>query len=161
MLIAEAGGHHALTPAQVRYTIEETADNINDPRQGHGRLNMYRALASLIRDTSAYSGPIKQAAGPAQLVAFAYATGNTNRAAIVDATFIAGVPVAAGGRFRIADVPVSVGAYRVAVWDDANGDGVIDAGDQVGVSSARCLATAPCPVGTITLAPVAAGFYLP
>jgi hypothetical protein len=161
MLIAEAGGHHALTPAQVAYTIESTADNINDLKQGHGRLNSYRALASLIRDTSAYSGPIPQAAGGAQLVAFAYSTGNTNRPSIVDATFPAGVPVNADGTFRIADVPLSVGTFGVAVWYDANGDGVVDAGDQIGTAPAKCSSAQVCSLGSIRVTTVTTGYFLP
>jgi subtilisin family serine protease len=161
MLIAEAGGHKSLTPAQIKYTIESTADNIGDARQGHGRLNAYRALASLIRDTAAYSGPIKQVAGTTQLVAFAYNTSRTNKPTILDATFPAGVPVATDGSFRIADVPVAVGGFRVAVWYDANGDGVIDAGDQIGVSAATCSSSSVCPIGSIALHAVAAGYFLP
>jgi subtilisin family serine protease len=161
MLIAEAGGHNHLTPAQIKYTIESTADNINDARQGHGRLNAYRALASLVRDTAAYSGPIKQVAGTTQLVAFAYNASRTNKPTILDATFPAGVPVAADGSFRIADVPPATGAFHVAVWYDGNGDGVIDAGDQIGVSAAACSSTAVCAIGSITLHAAAAGYFLP
>ena len=161
MLIAEAGGHLKLTPAQINYLIESTADNINDPKQGHGRLNAYRALAALVHDTSAYAGPAVQTAGTAQLVAFAYSTVNTNRPTIVDTTFPAGVPVATDGTFRIADVAVSTGTFGVAVWYDANGDGVVDAGDQIGVAATKCSATAVCALGTIKLAPVAAGYFLP
>jgi hypothetical protein len=161
MLIAEAGGHGKLTPAQVKYIIESTADNINDAKQGHGRLNAYRALASLVRDTAAYTGPAAQKTGAAQLIAFAYSTGKTNKPKILDATFPAGVPVATDGTFRIADVPAATGAFRVAVWYDLNGDGVIDAGDQVGVASTTCVSTAACSIGSITLQNVPAGYYLP
>jgi hypothetical protein len=161
MLVAEAGGHRRLTPAQIQYAIESTADNINDPHQGHGRLNAYRALASLIRDSSAYSGPIAHPAGMSQLIAFAYAKGDTNKPVIVDATFTAGVPVADNGTFLIADVPLSAGAYRVAVWYDADGDGVIDAGDQIGIATAQCYAALPCALGSIVMHAVAPGFYLP
>lgn len=161
MLIAEAGGHGHLTPAEVLYTIENTADNINDPHQGHGRLNAYKALASLIRDTGAYSGPALQKASTAQLVAFAYSTSGTNKPKILDATFPAGIPVNANGTFRIADVPVSIGTFRVAVWEDANGDGVIDAGDQIGTASVRCSATTTCTIGTISLQAVGIGYALP
>ena len=161
MLIAEAGGHGKLTPAQVKYIIESTADNINDAHQGHGRLNAYRALASLVRDTAAYSGPAAQKAGTGQLVAFAYNTSRTNKPKILDATFPAGVPVATNGTFRIADVPAGTGAFRVAVWYDANGDGAIDAADQVGVASTTCVSTAACSIGSITMHAVTAGYYLP
>lgn len=162
MLIAEAGGHRRLTPAQVQYMIESTADNINDSKQGHGRLNSYRALASLIRDDTAVNeGPNPQKAGTAQLVAFAYTTGNTNKPTIIDATFPAGVPVATNGTFRIADVPVATGAFKVAVWYDANGDGYIDVGDQIGTASATCSSTSACAIGTITMQTVTSGYSLP
>lgn len=161
LLIAEAGGHKSLTPAEVNYVIESTADNINDPHQGHGRLNAYRALASLIRDTAAYSGPIAQKTSTAQLVAFAYAKSNTNRPAIIDASFPAGIPVNADGSFEIGDVPAATGSYRVAVWYDANGDGAIDAGDQIGVAGVTCSSGAVCAIGTITMQTVSAGYALP
>jgi hypothetical protein len=161
MLVAEAGGHKHLTPEQVKYLIESSADNINDPKQGHGRLNAYRALASLIRDTSAYSGPIKQVAGTTQLIAFAYRTGNTNKPAILDATFPAGVPVSAAGAFEIADVPAAAGTFKVAVWYDGNGDGVIDTGDQIGTGAVTCASTAVCQIGTITMHAAPAGYFLP
>ncbi len=161
LLIAEAGGHRHLTPSQVKYAIESTADNINDPHQGHGRLNAYRALASLVRDTAAYSGPSVQKAGTAQLIAFAYAAGNTNKPKILDASFPAGIPVNTDGSFRIADVPAGTGAYRVAVWYDANGDGYVDAGDQIGVAGVTCSSSAACSIGTIAMQPVTAGYYLP
>jgi hypothetical protein len=161
MLIAEAGGHRRLTPAEVQYIIESTADNINAANEGHGRLNSYRALASLIRTTAAYSGPIPHPAGTSQLIAFAYTKSNTNQVGIVDATFPAGVPVASNGSFRIADVPAATGTYGVAVWYDANGDGVIDAGDQIGVAATKCSSAAACAIGTITMHAVTAGYYLP
>jgi len=161
MLIAEAGGHRSLSPAEVLYAIESTADNINDPHQGHGRLNAYRALASLIRDTGAYSGPSTQKASTDQLVAFAYSTSGTNKPKILNATFPAGVPVNANGTFRIADVPVNVGTFGVAVWDDANGDGVIDVGDQIGTASVHCSTSTTCAIGTVTLRSAAAGYFLP
>ena len=150
-----------LGPAAVKYTIESTADNINDSHQGHGRLNAYRALASLARDTSTFSGPMQLSTGVTQLVAFAYGSSNTNRPTIVDASFPAGVPVDANGAFRIADVPVNLGTYGVAVWYDANGDGVVDAGDQIGTAATKCSTTATCQIGTIVMHPVNAGYYLP
>jgi len=53
--------------------------------------------------------------------------------------------VSSTGTFRIADVAVSVeGTYKIAVWADTNGDGVVDAGDYFGVTSATCSATAAC-----------------
>ena len=57
LLLAAAGGHHSLTPAHVTQLIEDTADNINDPHQGHGRLNVYKALAAVNGDTGAVQRP--------------------------------------------------------------------------------------------------------
>ena len=161
LLVAEAGGHKSLTPAEVSYIIDSTADNINDPHQGHGRLNAYRALASLVRDTAAYSGPVPTTTGTAQLVAFAYAKSNTNRPAIIDASFPAGIPVNTDGSFEIGDVPAGTGSYRVAVWYDANGDGAVDAGDQIGVAGVTCSSTSVCAIGTITMQTVSTGYTLP
>ncbi|MBV9438590.1 MAG: S8 family serine peptidase [Candidatus Eremiobacteraeota bacterium] len=162
LLVALAGGHRPLKPAQIAQILESTADNINDPHQGHGRLNAYRALASLVADTAAFSGPVPQAHGTAQLIAFAYANSGSATPTILDYNYPAGVPIASDGTFRIADVrPADAATYKVGVWYDANGDGVIDAGDYVGVSSASCTSSAPCAVGTITLSAVSGKYTLP
>ena len=161
LLISAAGGHHSLTPARVTQLLEDTADNINDPHQGHGRLNVYKAIALLFSDTGAYSGPVPQKTSPTQTVAFAYANSGANKPVILDVDYPAGVPVDASGNFRIADVPAATGNYRVAVWYDANGDGVVNAGDQFGVSAATCNSGSKCTIGTITMSAVGAGFVLP
>ena len=130
-----------LTVPQLEGLIDGTADNLNDPNQGHGRLDVYRAMAQLENDTTiAPTIPAK-----AQFVAFAYSnSGSPNAApAIVDANFTAGVPVAANGTFRIADIPTSATGYRIAVWFDANGDGKVDAGDYF-AASAPCSPSATC-----------------
>ena len=134
-----------LTAAQLEGLIEGTADNINDPNQGHGRLDVYRAMAQLENDTTiAPTLPAK-----ARFVAFAYSNSGAINAAptIVDENFISGVPVSAGGAFRIADIPASATSYRIAVWFDANGDGKVDAGDYFAASGA-CSASAPCTSAT-------------
>lgn len=163
LLIAQAGGHGSLTPAKVLQLIEDTADNIGDAHQGHGRLNMYRALAGYLHDTSASTGPSTTLNhnGAAQFVAFAYNNSGSNRPAMLDVNFPAGVAVGTTGTFRIADVPPTAGTYRVAVWYDANANGYIDAGDQFGVASVTCSATAPCAIGTINASTVGPGFVLP
>ena len=163
LLISAAGGHGSLTPAQVAQVLESTADNINDPNQGHGRLNVYRALAALLADPGATAtGPQPTAHAASQAIAFAYANGGQNRATILDYDFPAGVPVAADGTFRIADVrPQDAASYKVGVWYDANGDGVIDAGDWFGASPVTCSSTAACSIGTIVLGQVGPGFTLP
>ena len=132
----------SLTVAQLEGLIDGTADNINDPNQGHGRLDVYRAMAQLENDTTiAATIPAK-----AQFVAFAYSnSGALNAApAIVDSNFTAGVPVTANGTFRIADIPATAPSYHIAVWYDANGDGKVDAGDYFAASSGICNASAPC-----------------
>jgi uncharacterized protein (DUF2141 family) len=161
LLISAAGGHHALTPARVTQLIEDTADNIGDPRQGHGRLNVYKAIALLFNDTGTYSGPTPQKTSPAQTVAFAYANSGSNKPVILDVDYPAGVPLDASGAFRIGDVPAAAGNYRVAVWYDANGDGVVNASDQFGVSAATCNSGSKCTIGSITMSAVTAGFVLP
>ena len=161
LMIAGAGGHHSLTPAQVQQIIQGTADNINDPHQGHGRLNAYKALAAVFSDSGAYSGPAPQKTSPTQVVAFAYSNSGGTKPTILDANYPNGVPVAADGTFRIADVPASAGSYKVGVWYDANGNGTIDAGDQFGAATVTCTSTAPCTIGSITMSTVTAGFKLP
>ena len=161
LLISAAGGHHALTPARVAQLLEDTADNIGDPHQGHGRLNIYKAIALLFSDTGAYSGPAPQKTGPTQTIAFAYANSGSNKPVILDTNYPAGVPLDASGNFRIGDVPAAQGAYRVGVWYDANGNGIIDAGDQFGAAPSACNSASKCTLGTITMTAVGAGFVLP
>ena len=156
-------GKSALTPAQMKALIEGTADNINDARQGHGRLNVLRAIESALGLPPTLPPP---ASAPAQFVAFAYTNAGPVNAAprIVDVSAPRGLAVSTTGTFRIADVdPAQTpGAYRIGVWLDANGDGVVDAGDQFGAASVTCTATAACKPGTIAVAPVtAAAFALP
>jgi hypothetical protein len=85
---------------------------------------------------------------------------------ILDVSYPKGVPLnATTGTFRIADVPVAAqGTYRIAVWADVNGDGIIDAGDYFGVSSTTqfCPMTGTCnAANNIVVHPVPAGFVLP
>jgi subtilisin family serine protease len=161
LVIAQAGGHHSLSPARVAQLLEDTADNINDPHQGHGRLNIYRALAGLTGDTSAYSGPSPQKTSPMQTVAFAYDNPGGTTPHIVDVNYPSGVPVDASGNFRLGDVPTTATVYHVGVWYDANGNGVVDAGDQFGNPASTCSAAQKCTIGTITMHAVTAGFVLP
>ena len=152
-----------LAPAQMVALIEGTADNINDPRQGHGRLNVLRAVESALG-----VAPLTLAApasSPAQFVAFAYTnSGAVNAApAIADVFYRSGVPVAASGAFRIADIdPAQTTRYTVGVWLDSNGDAKIDAGDQFGAAAASCTASAACHIGPIAVAPITSpSFALP
>jgi hypothetical protein len=161
LLISAAGGHHSLTPARVSQILFGTADNIGDPHQGHGRLNIYKAIATLFNDTGAYSGPTPQKTSPTQIIAFAYANSGGTKPTILDVNYPTGVPVDASGNFRIGDVPAAQGAYKVGVWYDANGDGVIDAGDQFGAAATTCNSASKCTIGTITMTTVTAGFTLP
>jgi subtilisin family serine protease len=130
-----------LTPGQLVRIIDATADDIRDPNQGHGRLDLYRAMAVVEGDPN----PPSYTPGVPQFIAFAYTnSGAVNAApAIADRTFAFGVPVNANGTFRIADVPPNVGSYKIGVWYDANGDGKIDAGDWFGASG-PCSTSAPC-----------------
>jgi len=161
LLLAEAGGHHTLTPAKILQLLEDTADNINDPHQGHGRLNVYRAVAAVSNDTSAYSGPSVQKTSPTQIVAFAYDNSGATIPHILDVNYPSGVPVDASGNFRLGDLPTTATVYHVGVWYDANGDGVVNVGDQFGNAAVTCSAAQKCTIGTITMHTVTAGFVLP
>jgi subtilisin family serine protease len=145
-----------LTPAQVTSILMANADNINDPRQGAGRLNMYRTLAAVA------GVPAPTAPAPANFVAFAYTNSGGTTPTIIDRTFTSGVPLDATGTFRLPDIDPSAGSYRIGLWADTNGDGVIDAGDSFGAGSGLCRPTAPCAGASgIAVAPVGAGFTLP
>ncbi len=161
LIIAAAGGHHSLTPARVMSLIRDTADNINDPHQGHGRLNVYKAVAAASGDIGAYSGPSPQKTGPTQVVAFAYDNSGGTTPHIIDVNYPGGVPVDANGNFRLGDVPVSATVYHVGVWYDANADGVVNVGDQFGSAAVTCSAAQKCTIGSITLHSVGLGFTLP
>ena len=157
LLLAQRAG---LTPAQLTALLTSTADDIADPNQGHGRLNVRRAAAVLAGDAA----PFPKYVPPfEQFVAFAYTNvgQNATRPTIADLTYPGGVPVASDGTFRVADQPGTIGAYRIAVWYDANGNGIVDAGDYFGFT-ALCAANGPCAgAGAIAVLPVKAGFVLP
>ncbi len=152
-----------LSPAQMIALLEGTADNINDPRQGHGRLNVLRAIESALGVSPLTL--VAPASSPAQFVAFAYTnSGAANAApAIADVFYRSGVPVSSTGAFRIADIdPSQTTRYTVGVWLDANGDGKVDAGDQFGAATVACTASTACHIGTIAVAPITtSSFTLP
>ena len=153
-------GGTAMQPNALLSLIDATADDIGDPNQGHGRVDICRALAVILPSSPAScpaSSPNGYKPVNAQLRAFAYTnSGATNVApAIADLTFPSGYPVAANGAFRIADVPTSVASFKIGVWYDTNGDGIVDAGDYF-ASSATCTPNAPCTSAsglTVTLVP--------
>jgi subtilisin family serine protease len=153
-----------LTPSEIAQVLYESADNITDPGQGHGRLNVYKAVVAAVGGAS----PTPPIAVPSysQFVAFAYSNSGAAMPTILDVSYPKGVPLnATTGTFRIADVPVAAqGTYRIAVWADVNGDGIIDAGDYFGVSSTTqfCPMTGTCnAANNIVVHPVPAGFVLP
>ncbi|MDQ2857788.1 MAG: S8 family serine peptidase [Candidatus Eremiobacteraeota bacterium] len=147
--------HPGMTPAQVKQTLIATADDIGDPNQGGGRLDAYRALAAATGDTSPPALPAN-----INFVAFAYTPNGTSVPAIIDVTYPKGVPVARGGTFRVADILPTASGYKIGVWADVNGDGIVDAGDYFGTSGV-CTASAPCASATgIVAHPVSSGFTL-
>jgi len=139
--------------------LESTADNLNgDPKQGHGRVNAYRALAVATNDAALPTHPT----GFSQFVAFAYDSAPGGRPHIVDLTYPYGSPVSPAGAFQIGDVPAAVTSYHVAVWYYANGAGIVDAGDQIAVGPNACNASAAsCSPGAFTVMTVPAGYTLP
>ncbi|MBC5811315.1 MAG: S8 family serine peptidase [Candidatus Eremiobacteraeota bacterium] len=157
MLLANTS---SLTPAQVLQILQSTADDIGDVRQGHGRLNVYRAMAALRGDATGTPLP-----GKLNFVAFAYTgsvSGKTNIPNILDVTYPRGVAVASDGTFRIADIPAGAANYRIAVWADLNGNGIVDTGDYFGATAGVCSANATCPGAAGLVAhPVTATFTLP
>jgi subtilisin family serine protease len=163
LLISASGGHGMLSPARVAQIIDDTADNIGDAHQGHGRLNIHKAIASVITISGpgTYSGPTVTKTSPTQTVAFAYTNSGSNKPTILNVNYPNGVPLDANGNFRMGDVPAGTGTYRIGVWFDANGNGIIDAGDQFGSPATSCNSTQKCVIGTVTMTTVTAGFVLP
>jgi thermitase len=146
----------ALSPSQIKTILSSTADNINDARQGAGRLNVYRAV-------SAVSGTTVATPQDQNFVAFAYSNMGVGATtpSIIDLTFPQGVPVSSAGAFRLSDISPGVTSYRIAVWLDTNGDGVVDQGDYIGTSS-LCSNAGPCNSASgISVGPVATGYTLP
>ncbi|MGH7756125.1 MAG: S8 family serine peptidase, partial [Vulcanimicrobiaceae bacterium] len=147
----------AFGPAQIAQILESTADDIRDPHQGAGRLNVYRALAAATGDPSPPAQPTAL-----NFVAFAYGNSGGTKPQIIDVTFTTGVAVNSDGTFRLPDIPANAANYKIGVWYDANGNGIVDAGDDFGAST-TCPTNAPCSAnaGSITAAPVPPGFTLP
>jgi subtilisin family serine protease len=146
----------ALAPSQVAQILMNTADNINDARQGHGRVNAYRALAAVTGDAAPATPPATN------FVAIAYTNSGGTKPTIANVTYPQGVPVPASGIFRIADVLPALGNYKIGVWNDANGNGIVDAGDWFGASG-QCTSTTSCTANAtgISVNKVTTGFTLP
>jgi len=160
----------ALTPGRIQTILDSTADQIvnatstPEPGQGHGRLDAHRALVAVAGDPSPV--PALPAPAFAQFRAFAYTNSGATTPvapAIIDVTFPAGVPVHVDGTFRIADIPaMPTGRYKIGVWIDTDGDGVVDAGDYFGAVTNTCGTSGPCSGATsIKAALVTSGFKLP
>jgi hypothetical protein len=160
----------ALTPGRIQTILDSTADQIvnatstPEPGQGRGRLDAHRALVAVAGDPSPV--PALPAPAFAQFRAFAYTNSGATTPvapAIIDVTFPAGVPVHVDGTFRIADIPaMPTGRYKIGVWIDTDGDGVVDAGDYFGAVTNTCGTSGPCSGATsIKAALVTSGFKLP
>jgi hypothetical protein len=152
-----------LTPGQVAQLLEASADDIKDPKEGHGRLNAQRAVALAAGDPAPQPAlPLPRAV---QFVAFAYT--NSGAAlpvapAIVDTTFKTGVAVNQNGTFRIADVnaaslPTGVTTYKIAIWLSLAGDGKVHPGDYF--TSVSCSINSSCSssLAALTATKLAAG----
>jgi hypothetical protein len=132
--------------------------------EGHGRLNIYKAIAALTGDTyPSYTPPANQ------YIAFAYNTTLTAGSAtgsggtqilggsvILDSTYTTGVPITTSGTFRIGDLPATVtGTWKIGVWYNAAGDGILSAGDLFG--KVTCSGQAPCSASNVNLSTVSQG----
>ncbi len=158
LMLAAAGGRKSLTVGQITQLIQSTADNINDPKQGHGRINAYRAIAAAAGDTQ----PPAYVPNANQFVAFAYTNSGGAAPTVVNLDYPRGVPVTSNGLFRVADVPPSIGSFKIGVWYDSNGDGTIDGGDLFGSVQTTCSSQANvCGSPQINVARVGSGFTLP
>jgi len=159
MLTVNAG----LTPGQVAQMLDASADDIKDPKEGHGRLNAQRAVALAAGDPAPQPAlPLPRAV---QFVAFGYT--NSGAAlpvapAIVDTTFKAGVAVSQNGTFRIADInaaslPNGVTTYKIAIWLSLAGDGKVHPGDYF--TSVSCSINSSCSgsLAALTATKLAAG----
>jgi subtilisin family serine protease len=122
--------------------------------EGSGRLDVYRALAVAAGD------PNPPAYRPAvnQFIAFAYT--NTvsvgTKPQILDTNFPNGIPVGGSGAFQLGDLPVTVTSYKIGVWYNAAGNGVVSPGDSFGFVT--CSGQSPCSAAAnITVGRVQAG----
>jgi subtilisin family serine protease len=144
----------ALSPANVAAILRATADDIHDSKQGAGRLDVYRALAS----AAGLPPPARPQSRNFTAIAYAVDPGS-NVPIVLDKTYPHGVQVESDGTFRIVDVPADAPAFEIGLWYDQNGDGSVDAGDYFG-SAGPCTASAVCEGLDITVHPIAAGFQL-
>jgi subtilisin family serine protease len=143
----------ALTPSQVAAILEGTADDIGDSREGHGRLDSYRAVAAAYSDPNPPYAPQKP-----NFLAFAYTPSNASSPQIIDTSFPRGVTVASNGAFLIPDIPANATGYKIGVWFNANGRGVAGPGDYF-ASTPLCTANIPCTGATsLTAHPISTGF---
>jgi serine protease len=145
--------NNGLTTPQITSILESTTDDIGDARQGHGRLNAYRALAAASGDPQPPILP-----GKPNFVAFAYTPSNSGSPQIIDTTYTRGVPVASDGTFRIPDIPANATGFKIGVWYNYSGSGVAGAGDYF-ASTPVCTANTPCPGASgLTAHPISSGF---
>jgi subtilisin family serine protease len=147
----------SLTPAQVKSILQQTADDIGDPREAAGRLDAYRAVAA----AAGIAPPVVPQYH--NLLAFAYTVNpGSNVPQILDRTYPAGIRVGGNGVFRLPDIGPKPKSYSVGLWYDTNADGIVDKGDWFG--SVPCTQSrteiATCLVGGIAVSRVKAGFVL-
>jgi subtilisin family serine protease len=143
----------SLSASQAAQILKSTADDIGDPNEGAGRLDVYRAMSAAAGKPAPFTPSL------ANFRAIAYTPDGTNVPKIIDVAYTKGVPVASNGTFRVADIPSATTSYKIGLWYDANGDGKVDAGDWW-AESAVCTGSAACSASSLTAHPVASGFTL-
>jgi len=87
---------------------------------------------------------------------------SSNAPHVIERTFPAGVRVGSNGVFRIPDIAPKPASYDVALWYDANGNGVVDAGDWFGSIPCTQSGThyAHCPAGGLPVERISKTFVL-
>jgi subtilisin family serine protease len=154
----------SLSPAQVQTVLQGTSDDIcslssfacpsGTVMEGKGRLDIYRAMASVSGDTS----PPAYKPAPAQFLVFAYSGSFVvgSGPPVINVVFTHGIPLSASGTFQMGDIPANVSSYKIGVWYNAAGNGVLTANDSFG--SVSCSGQTACAAASnIVISRVSAG----
>jgi len=152
----------SLSSPQVLQILQSTSDDICSKAsyacpsgtimEGKGRLDVYRALGAVLGQSVPYTPVVNQ------FLAFAY----TNTVPVggtpvpINTNYKNGIPIGASGIFQMGDVPQSATSYKIGVWYNAAGNGVVTVGDSFGF--VNCSGQTACSAASnISVARVTAG----